>query len=138
MYTGGTFDILHAGHIHFLRQCAKLGKVTVALNTDAFVKRYKKHATVYNYEERERQLLSLEYVEKVIPNRFGEDSKPTILKVAPDFIVIGSDWAKKDYYKQMNFTQDWLDERDITLLYTPYYEGISSTDIKHRLGFNTK
>ena len=51
--------------------------------------------------------------------------------VQPDFIVIGSDWAKKDYYKQMNFTQEWLDENEIVLIYIPYTQGVSTTEIKN-------
>ena len=41
VYTGGTFDLLHAGHVKFLRRCAEFGRVVVALNTDEFVEQYK-------------------------------------------------------------------------------------------------
>jgi len=53
--------------------------------------------------------------------------------VAPDYILIGSDWARKDYYTQMGFDQNWLDERGIVLGYVPYTPGISTTNIKGRL-----
>jgi glycerol-3-phosphate cytidylyltransferase len=69
----------------------------------------------------------------VVPNSGGADSKPTIDLVEPDLIVIGSDWARRYYHKQMGFTQDWLDERGIGLMYLPYTTGISSTEIKQRL-----
>jgi hypothetical protein len=36
----------------------------------------------------------------------------------------------------MQFTQDWLDERGIGLLYLPYTKGISSTNIKERILWN--
>ena len=85
------------------------------------------------YDERREVLLSCRYVDEVIPNTDGEDSKPTILTVQPQFLVIGSDWAKKDYYKQMNFTQKWLDENNIILIYIPYTENISTTLIKEKL-----
>jgi hypothetical protein len=51
----------------------------------------------------------------------------------PNIIVIGSDWARKDYYKQMQFDQDWLDEYDFGLAYIPYTKGISTTRIKGQL-----
>jgi bifunctional ADP-heptose synthase (sugar kinase/adenylyltransferase) len=51
----------------------------------------------------------------------------------PDIVVIGSDWAKKDYYKQMGFTQDWLDENGIGLCYFPYTQNISTTIIKNKI-----
>jgi hypothetical protein len=59
----------------------------------------------------------------------------TILAIDPDLVVIGSDWARRDYYKQMGFTQDWLDQRGIGLAYIPYTQGISSTIIKERMTF---
>ena len=76
--------------------------------------------------------MSCRHVDQVIPNYHGEDSKPTILQVNPDIIAIGDDWAKKDYYGQMNFTQDWLDQNDITLVYLPYKKGISSSIIRQK------
>lgn len=136
-YTGGTFDVLHAGHVNFLRQCktivGKEGRVVVALNTDEFIESYKGVRPVFTYEERKKLLEKLEYVDEVIPNVGGADSKPSILQVKPDFIIIGSDWASKDYYSQMQFTQDWLDERGVVLIYVPYTTIISTSEIKRRL-----
>ena len=134
VYTGGTFDLFHSGHANFLRQCKEVGDyVVVSLNTDEFIYRYKGEYPIINYEDRKKVLLSCKYVDEVIPNSEGEDSKPTILSVNPKFVVIGSDWAKKDYYKQMQFDQDWLDERSISLIYIPYTKGISSTLIKQKI-----
>jgi len=133
IYTGGTFDLLHAGHVELLRKCKELGEVTVALNTDDFIENYKGKPPVMTYQEREAVLLACRYVDCVIPNHGGTDSKPSILAVKPDLIVIGSDWAKKDYYKQMQFTTDWLDQHGIGLAYVPYSWGISSTEIKRRI-----
>lgn len=134
IYTGGTFDLFHRGHANFLRQCKEIGDyLIVSLNTDDFIFRYKGQYPIMTYEDRKEVLLSCRYVDEVIPNTNGEDSKPAILSVKPKFVIIGSDWAKKDYYKQMNFTQEWLDENDIILLYIPYTENISSTLIKDKL-----
>lgn len=135
VYTGGTFDLFHAGHTRFLARCAEFGSVVVALNTDEFIEQYKGKPPVLSYEDRREVLLACRYVERVIPNIGGVDSKPAILAVDPDLIVIGSDWARRDYYKQMGFTQDWLDQRGIGLSYIPYTEGISSTIIKERMTF---
>lgn len=132
IYTGGTFDLFHAGHVNFLRRCSELGSVTVSLNTDDFIAHYKGKYPWMTFSERKTVLEACRWVDEVIPNRFGMDSKPTIEEVSPDIIAIGSDWAKKDYYKQMQFTQDWLDEKNISLLYIPYTQGISSTELKER------
>jgi glycerol-3-phosphate cytidylyltransferase len=134
LYTGGTFDIFHYGHVNFLRQCSKLAEeIIVSLNTDEFIQSYKGVPPIMSYNEREKSLRSCKYVSDVIPNVGGSDSKPAILSVKPDIIAIGDDWAKKDYYKQMQFTQKWLDENNILLVYLAYTEGISTTEIKNRI-----
>ena len=133
VYTGGSFDLFHSGHVAFLKRCAELGSVTVSLNADEFILAYKGKGLVMNYEERKSVLESCRYVDRVVPNIGGADSRLAIDLVKPDLIVIGSDWARRDYYAQMQFDQDWLDERGIGLAYIPYTAGISSTDIKARL-----
>jgi len=134
LYTGGTFDLFHAGHVEFLRQCSMIAKkVIVSLNTDEFIEEYKGKPPVMSYWERQEVLRACVWVDDVVPNTGNADSKPAILEAKADIVAIGSDWARKDYYKQMQFTQDWLDEHNICLLYIPYTIGISSTDIKNRL-----
>ena len=137
VYTGGTFDIFHSGHVRFLRACRRLagddGKVIVSLNEDAFIRAYKGKSPVMSFAERKEILLGCRYVDGVVPNHGGADSKPAIGGVQPDFIVIGDDWAKKDYYAQMQFSQAWLDKQGIQLVYVPYTEGISTTELKSRI-----
>jgi cytidyltransferase-like protein len=137
VYTGGTFDLFHSGHVRFLRACRRLagddGSVVVALNTDGFIEAYKGRPPVMSFVEREEVLLSCRFVDAVVSNIAGADSKPTILQVQPDFVVIGDDWARKDYYAQMQFTQTWLDVQDIQLVYVPYTQGISTTELKSRI-----
>ena len=133
VYTGGTFDIPHAGHIQFLRKCKNYGSwLVVALNTDEFIMRFKNKRPIMSFPERYEVIRSIEYVDEVIPNLSGEDSKPTIMSVNPDHIVIGDDWISKDYYKQMGFTKEWLKEQGIELHYVPYTKNISSTEIRRR------
>ena len=134
LYTGGTFDLFHAGHVEFLKRCKEIADtVTVSLNSDQFIEKYKGKPPVMRYRERREVLNACKYVDAVMLNIGGADSKPAIESVKPDIIAIGSDWARKDYHAQMQFDQDWLDERNISLIYIPYTQGISSTDIKARL-----
>ena len=136
VYTGGTFDLFHSGHVNLLRRCKEIacnGEVIVSLNTDEFIEKYKGKKPVCTYEERKYVLESCRYVDSVVPNIGGSDSKISILIVNPNYIVIGSDWVYKDYYNQMNFTQDWLDEQGIGLIYLPYTKEISSTKLKLKL-----
>ena len=134
LYTGGTFDIFHFGHANFLRQCNLLAdEVIVGLNPDSFIEKFKGSPPIMTYEERKQSLLNCPYVSKVIANTSGADSKPTIISASPNIIAIGDDWAHKDYYKQMQFTQSWLEEKRIVLVYIPYTRGISTSEIKSRI-----
>jgi glycerol-3-phosphate cytidylyltransferase len=105
----------------------------VALNSDEFIAKFKGKPPVMSYIERKKALLGCKWVARVVSNIGDQDSKPAIEWVKPNVIAIGSDWAKRDYYKQMGFTQDWLDSKNIALAYIPYTKDISTTDIKKRL-----
>lgn len=134
LYTGGTFDLFHYGHMNFLKKCKNISnKVVVSLNTDEFVKKYKGKSPIMTYKERELSLRFCGLVDDIIPNIGEQDSKPAILKIKPNVIAVGDDWCQKNYYEQMSFTQDWLDEHDIVLVYIPYTKGISSTELKSRI-----
>jgi glycerol-3-phosphate cytidylyltransferase len=132
VYTGGTFDLFHAGHVNLLRKCKELGRVIVALNADDFILGYKGRTPVCSFEERAEVLWACRYVDEVVENIGGADSKVTIDEVEPDIIAIGTDWARKDYYLQMGFDQDYLDDKEISLIYIPYTWSISTTQLKAR------
>jgi glycerol-3-phosphate cytidylyltransferase len=134
LYTGGTFDLFHYGHVSFLKKCKMIADhVTVALNTDEFVLSYKGQKPVLSFVERELSLKSSGLVDSVISNFGGHDSKPAILLASPDILAVGDDWAHKDYFKQMQFTEEWLEENEIVLVYLTYTKTISSSEIKARI-----
>lgn len=136
VYTGGTFDLFHFGHVRFLLRCRGLagdGRVVVSLNTDEFVESYKGRPPVIPFEQRQIVLEACRYVDEVVCNVGGADSKPVIESVFPDIIAIGSDWQERDYHAQMGFTPEWLEERGISLVYLPYTEGVSSSAIRQAI-----
>lgn len=134
LYTGGTFDLFHYGHMSFLKNCKKLcDNLIVALNEDEFIYDYKKEYPIMSFSERYLSISSFDPSITIVVNSGGQDSKPAIESVEPDIIAIGDDWRHKDYYKQMNFTQEWLDRKGILLVYLPYTKDISSTEIKKRI-----
>lgn len=143
--TVGTFDLYHSGHVDFLYQCAKIAgvaarysdvsnHVTVGLNSDEFVEKYKGKRPVYTWSERLKLLTSNKHVWSVKMNEADTLEPLLTLKYDSfDFLVVGSDWAKKDYYAQIGLTQEWLDRGGITLCYVPYTEGVSTTELKERI-----
>lgn len=138
MYTGGTFDLFHEGHLELLEACRRMagnGLVIVAVNTDEFIARFKHRPPVQNTRERIAMLKACRYVDMVVPNVGEEDSKVTIelCETPIDIVAIGSDWAGRDYYGQMGFTKEWLDERNIVLVYVDRRTGQSTTNLKQKL-----
>ena len=135
VYTGGTFDLFHSGHARLLERCKEVagdGDLVVSVNPDAFCSQYKE-PPICSLAERMEVVSSCKWVDKVIVNSGGADSKPAIIEAKADLVIVGSDWQSKDYYKQMGFTQEWLDEHKISVMFVPYTEEISTTIIKSRI-----
>jgi glycerol-3-phosphate cytidylyltransferase len=137
IYNGGTYDLFHWGHVELLRRLKEMagpdGVVIVAVNTDEFVEQFKGSKPIMSLEERMAVLRGCRYVDEVIVNWGGPDSREAIIESKADFVVTGTDWAERDYMKQMSFTREWLESYNVGFGYLPYTEGISTTDIKKRL-----
>ena len=94
VFTNGCFDILHAGHVDYLRKARSLGDcLIVGVNSDASVKRLKGNDRPVNcLEDRMTVLSALEFVDYVIP--FEEDTPYNLIKkVVPDVLVKGGDYT---------------------------------------------
>lgn len=132
VYVGGNFDLFHAGHVNFLSECCRYGRVIVSLNTDEFAAAYKR-PTVMSFEERREVVDACRHVYTVIVNTGGADSKPALEVARPRYIAHGTDWSGPALMKQMGVTPEWLAERRISFVYIPYTVGISSSDIIERI-----
>jgi D-beta-D-heptose 7-phosphate kinase/D-beta-D-heptose 1-phosphate adenosyltransferase len=92
--TNGCFDLIHPGHIRYLRQAAALGDLlVVAVNDDDSVKRLKGASRPVNtVQDRMAVLAALEAVDYVLP--FTEDTPARLIEVlAPDVLVKGGDYT---------------------------------------------
>ena len=93
VFTNGCFDILHAGHVHYLREARALGdRLVVAVNDDASVARLKGSGRPVNgLDRRLRVLAGLESVDWVVA--FDEDTPEALLKLLrPDILAKGGDY----------------------------------------------
>jgi D-beta-D-heptose 7-phosphate kinase/D-beta-D-heptose 1-phosphate adenosyltransferase len=93
VFTNGVFDLLHPGHVRYLRRARALGDVlVVGLNTDASVRRNKGPRRPVNPEgERAEVLAALACVDAVV--LFDEDTPAGIVRaLQPDVLVKGADW----------------------------------------------
>ncbi|OZA17272.1 MAG: bifunctional heptose 7-phosphate kinase/heptose 1-phosphate adenyltransferase [Thiotrichales bacterium 17-46-47] len=92
--TNGCFDILHPGHIRYLREAKALGdRLVVAVNSDASVKRLKGESRPVNgLAERMEMLAALESVDWVV--EFTEETPEALIcAVKPDVLVKGGDYT---------------------------------------------
>lgn len=91
--TNGCFDILHAGHVHYLERAKALGhRLIVAVNSDDSIARLKgAHRPVVPLDQRMMVLAGLRSVDWVVP--FSEDTPESLIAdILPDVLVKGADY----------------------------------------------
>lgn len=87
----GTFDVLHPGHLNFLRQAKKFGKkLVVSVSRDKNAMRFKGRAPIFSERERLELVQSLAIVDKAVLGNTG-NYLPHTLKERPDVIALGYD-----------------------------------------------
>ena len=130
--TNGCFDLLHAGHVRYLKQAKTLGDILiVCLNSDMSVKKLKGESRPLNSQDDRAEVLSaLEAVDYVII--FEEDTPSDILsQINPNIHVKGGD-----------YTEDTLPEATVIkagggkIAFIPLVEGRSTTNIIRRMDNN--
>src|SRR3972149_5784565 len=125
VFTNGCFDIIHVGHIRYLKSAKELGDILViGLNSDESVRKIKgDNRPIVSQGERAEVLSSIRSVDYVVI--FNEpDPYNTIVAIKPDILIKGGDWAI-----------DNIVGRDIVESYggavrtIPFVEGFSSSRI---------
>tara|TARA_B100001245_G_C22706693_1_gene344081 strand:- start:182 stop:649 length:468 start_codon:yes stop_codon:yes gene_type:complete len=94
VFTNGCFDILHAGHIHLLREAKNLGdRLLIGLNSDQSVQNLKGPDRPFNTEDARASVLeSLSMVDGV--TIFQEDTPHELVKeIIPHVLVKGGDYS---------------------------------------------
>ena len=97
VFTNGCFDIIHAGHIHLLKQASQFGDILiVGLNSDDSIKRLKGIARPINIlEDRIAVLESIRFVDFIIV--FEEDTPIKLIEaILPNVLVKGADYVKTE------------------------------------------
>lgn len=96
VFTNGCFDILHRGHVTYLRRARELGDLlVVGVNSDAGIRRLKGPARPINtLEDRLAVLAALRFVDHLVP--FDEDTPHELIRlVRPDIFVKGGDYTRE-------------------------------------------
>lgn len=126
VYTSGTFDMLHFNHLKMLEYARALGDILiVGVNTDELVASYKS-MPIIPFEERIALMKAIKGPDVVIPQKSLNHSAK-VKKIKFDIFVVGDDWNGK---------YDYLEEQGVDVVYFPYGDGISSSNLKKRIHEN--
>ncbi|KAA0244275.1 MAG: D-glycero-beta-D-manno-heptose 1-phosphate adenylyltransferase [Candidatus Brocadia sp. AMX2] len=126
VFTNGCFDILHVGHIEYLKFARKQGDLlVVGLNTDRSVKSQKGPSRPFVSEtERAKMLAALEDVTYVV--LFDELTPLNLIKVVkPDVLVKGEDWKNAGAVGG-----EFVASYGGKVVFAPFVEGVSTTNIE--------
>ena len=129
VFTNGVFDLLHVGHVRYLRSARSLGDaLLVAINSDRAVRELKgARRPVMNEGERAEVLAALEAVSYVTV--FDELSpRSLIAELLPDVLVKGGDYAVEEIHGR-----EEVEAAGGRVLSLPFVEGASTTDIIKRI-----
>ena len=123
VYTSGTFDMLHINHLRLIEYARGLGDILiVGVNTDELVASYKSTPMI-PFEDRIALMRAIKGPDLVIPQH-SLDHKDKVKKLKFDVFVVGDDWVGK---------YDYLEKMGVTVVYTPYGRGTSSSSLKRRI-----
>ncbi len=129
-FTNGCFDILHAGHVEYLKQSRREASLlVVGLNGDASVRSLNKGKNrPYNtFKDRATLLGAMECVDYVVG--FEEsDPENLIRKVRPDVLIKGADWADKGVVGQ-----EFVESIGGRVVLVALVEGLSTTHLIDRI-----
>ena len=128
-FTNGCFDILHVGHIRYLREAKKTADVLVlALNSDSSVRSLKgKERPLVPEKERAEIIAALEFIDFV--TIFNELTPLELINyLKPDILIKGGDWAEEDVVGREEI-KEWGGRVAII----PEVEGKSTTNIVEKL-----
>jgi rfaE bifunctional protein nucleotidyltransferase chain/domain len=125
VFTNGVFDILHKGHLHYLREAREYGDILiVGLNSDASVKRIKgAHRPINDQELRVTMLTFLRPVDAVV--LFDDDTPIKLIEaLEPDILVKGADYKAEEVVGA-----DYVIKRGGEVKLAQFIQGLSTSSL---------
>ena len=129
VFTNGCFDLLHVGHIFYLKEAKKLGDfLVVGVNSDESVRRLKgPERPINTVEDRMLVLASLDFVDYVV--EFHEDTPADLIrKVVPDVLVKGGDYKLEEIVGA-----DFVQANGGMVKVLPFVQGKSTTNLVEKM-----
>jgi len=130
VYTVGTFDLLHVGHLALLEHCRTLGDVVaVGVASDSVVNSYKFNVPIIPLDQREEMLNALRCVDIVRPYHELEYVS-ACMELNVGIFVIGEDWGNKPHNIEV---ESYLKKQGKKIIQVLYDARTSSTKIKEKV-----
>lgn len=130
VYTVGTFDLLHVGHLALLEHCKSLGDVlAVGVASDEVVHSYKPRVPVIPLDQRIQMLEALRCVD-IVHSYHELEYVKGCREVNADIFVIGEDWGDKPHNIAV---ETYLKEEGKKIVQVRYSPQTSSTKIKQNV-----
>ncbi|MBL4726302.1 MAG: adenylyltransferase/cytidyltransferase family protein [Rhizobiaceae bacterium] len=127
VFTVGTFDLLHVGHLALLNHCKSLGSVVaVGVASDEVVNLYKPNVPVIPLNHRIEMLEALDCVDIVRPY-YELEYVSACRELDVDIFVIGEDWGRKPHNLDV---ETYLKKSGKQIVQVRYNPRTSSTKIK--------
>ena len=129
VFTSGSFDLFHIGHLNILEKSAALGdELIVGVSTDELIEKYKGMKPIIPFEQRFRIVSAIRCVTKVVKQvKLTEIAQLERERI--DIVTIGDDWKEK-YLEGL----EWMKRQPgKEVVYFPYTPGISTTSIKQSI-----
>lgn len=127
--TNGCFDILHVGHVRYLKEAKKLGDyLFIGVNSDSSVKKLKGESRPLNQENDRAEILgSLYFVDYlyIFPEQTADN---LILKIKPDVYVKGGDYTKDSLPEAKT-----IDKIGADVAFINFIDGYSTTKIIEKI-----
>nr|WP_320057189.1 adenylyltransferase/cytidyltransferase family protein [uncultured Bacteroides sp.] len=129
VFTSGSFDLFHVGHLNILEKSAALGnELIVGVSTDELIEEYKGMKPIVSFEQRFRIISALKCVTKVVKQvKLTEIAQ--LRRENIDIVTIGDDWINK-YLEGLEWMKTQPDKK---VVYFPYTPGVSTTSIKKEI-----
>lgn len=128
-YTTGVYDLFHIGHLNLLKNAKGMcDKLIVGVTVDELVS-YKGKRAMIPFADRIEIVRSCKYVDVAIP-QYDMDKLDACKKLGADFLFVGDDWYESDIWKKY---ENAFQKSGIRIVYFPYTQGMSSTQIQRAL-----
>lgn len=128
-YTTGVYDLFHIGHLNLLKNAKGLcDRLIVGVTVDELVAYKGKHAMI-PFEDRLEIVRSCRYVDAAVP-QYDMDKLAACKKLGAQMLFVGDDWYATEKWQQY---EREFEEAGIRIVYFPYTQGTSSTQIRKAL-----